>query len=243
MGAEKYRRNNNRNTARVVIRPGVKIRLLLAGLLMVTGASAEVGDDAWLEQDFESDTAAVNEGELEILQQKPGLAGHYQQQWLTITADSLASGWVSMRQCHRQLDQVGSMQIVYQAGRMRGLAIDSYERIGKAWVSGDSVQLQGIEAGSVICISASTRALHQVDGAIELKNGPFMRRFLDGYYPMRIRLEVSWPSDLLQLQRTQPVQAEYTPGDGTSTAVMDVWFSGRLNSVFEFSAVTDGGAQ
>ena len=61
MRSEKYRRNHNRNQAAVVIRSVAKTVLLLACLVRSFTAAAAVGDD-WLEQDFEADSAAVNEG-------------------------------------------------------------------------------------------------------------------------------------------------------------------------------------
>jgi hypothetical protein len=46
-----------------------------------------------------------------------------------------------------------------------------------------------VEPGARLCLSAQTRALRNTgNGYFNLVNGPYMRKFLDGYYPMRVTL-------------------------------------------------------
>ena len=91
-----------------------------------------------------------------------------------------------------------------------------------------TIQMKDIEAESEICISADKRALSFDKGRYYLRLGPFMRRFLDGYYPMHVRIEVCYPA-FLQLVSTSPVEAlQYSKGN-TSYADIDVWVVGELN--------------
>ena len=69
-----------------------------------------------------------------------------------------------------------------------------------------------------------------VEGKSELI---FVRRFLDGYYPMHVRVEVSHPG-FLQLLRSSPVQAMQYAKNQLSFAEIDLWVVGELNIEFVF---------
>ena len=112
----------------------------------------------------------------------------------------------TMYQCHSDLDKVASSQIVYQQNLISDIRIVSSQNIESAWVDGHTVQMKGISAESKICISAERRALVYANGRYALKLGPFIRRFLDGYYPMHVRVEVCYPG-FLQLVSSSPVKA------------------------------------
>jgi hypothetical protein len=62
-----------------------------------------------------------------------------------------------------------------------------------------------------------------------------MRRFLDGYYPMRVTLEIHYPAEALELRALRPMPAkagglQRQPG----TIRWDGWFKGRLYTEFDF---------
>ncbi len=62
-----------------------------------------------------------------------------------------------------------------------------------------------------------------------------MRRFLDGYYPLHVQVEVYYPA-FLQLLSTRPVDAlQHTRGK-TSYADIDIWVVGKLNIELIFSS-------
>ncbi|MGD8911541.1 MAG: hypothetical protein PVJ68_02195 [Candidatus Thiodiazotropha sp.] len=55
------------------------------------------------------------------------------------------------------------------------------------------------EAVAAICLQAETQSLHPTgQGGYQLRNGPYMRRFLDGYYPMLLTLQVDYPAELIR---------------------------------------------
>ena len=188
-------------------------------------------DDAWyraLEQErLEQQALAVNEGELEILQKAPEESVHYHHNRMYIDEHSLRTGWVRMHQCHTDLDAVPEMQIVYNKDRIRKINVLSFKNMASARVEDNTVQLTDVGKHSQVCISADTRALSPVEQGFTLRNGPFMRRFLDGYYPMRVRLEVHYPTAQLQLVGTQPVKPKLHDSDAGYVDI-DVWVVGQL---------------
>ena len=180
----------------------------------------------------------VNEGELVFLEQPPSKPVHHHHDRIRINPSSLEDGWVSLEQCHDHLDPVGSLEIVYHPQRIRKLSIDATRAIAESRVDGATVQLSGVSRGARICIQAESRALVILgEGRYRLKNGPYMRRFLDGYYPMRVSMEILYPEGLLE-----PV--DYRPNPGNSGHVQTKsnpilwqgWFEGRLFTEFDFAA-------
>ena len=169
--------------------------LLLAALLQASPAHAAT------DLTFES-AEHVNEGSLHFLQAAPARPVHHHQNHIRIHADSLESGWVSLSQCHDNLDAVPNLQITFRENFVRDLKVVSASRIGQAWVEGPSVQLLNIEPGARLCLSALTRALRNTgNGYFNLSSGPYMRKFLDGYYPMRVSLDIDYPDEAFEADR------------------------------------------
>ena len=198
---------------------------LLACLPWAAGAE----EDAWWEQPTDSERAlGVNSGSLRFLAEPPAGPVHHHDNAITITEASLKSGWIGLRQCHEHLDPVGRAQIVFGEGRIRGLAVRAHENIDRAWVEGSTVQLEGVRTDARLCIEAESRALHRDGEGYLLKNGPYMRRFLDGYFPMHVTMTVVTPEGVaLESVRPPPQPGlELRRGDGTYH--LEAWFEGRL---------------
>jgi len=110
-----------------------------------------------------------------------------------------------MRQCHTHMDPVPSAQVVYNGECIRRLRISSFKDIRKACVEDHTVQLRDIGHGARLCIEAETLALQaQGEGLYTLSNGPYMRRFLDGYYPMHVTMDVDYPEPCHAFARRGP---------------------------------------
>ncbi|MDX2464152.1 MAG: hypothetical protein QNK31_06545 [Porticoccus sp.] len=165
--------------------------------------------EKWFVEDINDDEAramAVNEGKLEFLIKRPSKAVHSSRNILTIDKESIETGWVGLIQCHQNLGAVAEMQVVYRYKRMRNLRVDSFEGIKRAWVEGSSVQLVDIKRGAKICIQAEVGILYsRPDGSLILKNGPFHRKYFDGYYPMHVNLEIRYPMGLLRFESITPM--------------------------------------
>lgn len=224
-------------------RPGLLLALTGALVLVWPMASdAASNDDDWPDWASELDIAAqvadVNEGELAFLPAAAAATAHAHLNHIRITPDSLVGGWVRLAQCHENLDAVPAAQILFRAGGIRNLAIASSRNIGRAWVDGHSVQLQDIGRDALLCIEGESQALQELsEGHYRLRNGPYMRRFLDGYYPMRVALNIDYPADLIRLVGQSPASQ---PGfsvtqQGTQLSV-DATFEGRLVTCFDFCA-------
>ncbi|WP_462320317.1 alpha/beta hydrolase [Halochromatium sp.] len=224
--------------------------VLIIGVLtapMVTaseGASAEQSSDHadswtddWPEEfDVVSQIASVNEGELEFLPKMAADGAHYHRNRIAITETSLDLGWVELSQCHENIDPVPAAQILFRADGIRNLTIARSENIGRAWVEGHSVQLEDVGVDAELCIRAQSRALQSLgDGLFRLRNGPYMRRFLDGYYPMRVALNIDYPSERLRLVGQTPASQEGFNVDQTTEGLtVDATFEGRLITCFDF---------
>jgi hypothetical protein len=122
--------------------------------------------------------------------------------------------------------------VLYNDERIRGLSIAHRTRVGEAWVEGPSVQLRNVERGTRLCITAQTRAL-EADGrgGYVIRNRPFMRRFLDGFYPMRVSLDVRLPPGRLRFAGIAPPEQEgFNVSHDEHRVRVDALFEGRLHT-------------
>jgi hypothetical protein len=215
--------------------------LVLAAFLVVPAALAAARDDddwpAWVDEEeaLRQRIAAVNEGELSFLDSSPGRAVHHHDSRIRITESSLRDGWVVMEQCHQHLDRVTAAQIVFNPQRSRALRVVSFRNMDAAFVEANTVQLRGIRDASEVCVRAESLALHS-DGAdvYELQNGPFMRRFLDGYYPLHLSMRIDYPSSLLLADHAPESQPGFSVTQVPGRLAVEALFEGRLHTRFRF---------
>lgn len=186
--------------------------------------------DDWWETDLEDQAINVNEGVLYFLDHPPAEPVHHHHNQIVFSPGSLDDGWITLRQCHQHLDSVPSSQVVYHRDRIRDLKIEAHRGIGEAWVEGHTVQLRDVGPEARLCVTAQSQALtRNSDGSFALSNGPFMRRFLDGYYPMHVTIEVQIPIECLQLSHIAPVEQQgFAITQESGHLRIDAWFEGRL---------------
>ena len=215
--------------------------LLLAIVLSLplAAGSAELSQkelDDWFNAPSQS-TAGVNEGNLVFLTQRPAKAVHHHHNTLTLNRASLTDGWASLEQCHENIDQVPRAQIMFNLSKIKNLKIISYSNIERAWVEGPSVQLQNVGAGARLCVGAKSRALTKTGtNTYTLKNGPFMRKFLDGYYPMHVSMTVKLANNDLRLEKVLPQeQPGFAVRKSPNEVNIDAWFEGRLQTEMQFN--------
>ena len=194
-------------------------------------ASEPDPDEAQWEETTSDD---VNEGPLGILQSPPGKPAHLHVNRLTIEPESMYSGWITMHQCHYDIDPVPLVEITYAPEKTRGLRVVRTENIATATAGEHVVTLKEVGRHATVCVSAETRALTPHGDGYVLRSGPFMRRFLDGYYPMHVTLDIRYP-EALELADLFP-----SPGPGIrytrypGRLVLDLWFEGILETRFRF---------
>lgn len=192
--------------------------------------------EEWLFDDSDSLIQEVNEGELVFLQQQPKKRIHHHHNRMRISDGSVEDGWVGLEQCHRNLDPVSLAQIVFRQDRVRGLEVTRFRNIDKAWVEGPSIQLEGVSLNALLCIKAETRSfVYNGDGTFSLHSGPFMRKFLDGYYPMKVTLDVTVDSQRLRFYRMTPEkQAGFSISHSDKAVHFEALFEGRLRTEILF---------
>jgi hypothetical protein len=149
--------------------------IALALLVGAGAAGADERDDDWPDwakdqPDLMAQVAAVSDGELRFLPAEAADGKHAHLNRIRISESSLAGGWVTLEQCHENLDAVPAAQILYRADGIRDLTIESSRNIGRAWVEGHSVQLEDVGDDAVLCVRGESQALYDLgDGHFRLR--------------------------------------------------------------------------
>ena len=127
--------------------------------------------------------------------------------------------------------------MVYGKDRSRHIRILRSENIGKAWVHENTVQMEQVEPNALLCVHLESQALRADDeGNFQLANGPYMRRFLDGYYPMRVTMDVTLETTKLRFTDvTPPPQTGFSFRESGRELAYEALFEGRLKTVIRFS--------
>jgi len=204
-------------------------------LLILTSVLHPSFADEFPDDDLEERIEAVSDGELRFLPEPPAKPVHHHSNQIYISEESLTSGWVMLNHCHFLLDPVAAVQIVFHADNIRNIDITESLGIDRSWVEENRVELEGVGKDAKLCLSTHSKALHISEKGYELKNGPYMRRFFDGYYPMQISIEISHPKSLL-LVETQPMaQTGFKISNSGTVIKANGWFEGKLYTRFRFS--------
>lgn len=229
---------------------------MLAGLLLTawaagaqateqaTSDTADSAADDWFNEDDRQTVPQVGTGELLFLATPPDGEVPLSDNRIAITEASLASGWVQLDQCYQGLDAVPEAEVVYRYRAMRGLQIVSTRNIGQAIPAERSVQLRDVQHDASLCIRAEVQILYtRPDGSRVLRNGPFHRKFLDGYFPFHVRLEVRYPPGALRYLGASPeAQAGFAVDSSEGLLTIDSWFAGTLNIEISFAPLQTGTA-
>jgi len=218
-------------------------RLMLSLLLLACAFNSPAREysqqemDDWFNAPPDPSAADVNEGELVFLTRQPAKPVHHHHNVLTLSDQTVVDGWGELRQCHENLDRVPATQIVFREDRVRKLRIVSSHGIEKAWVEGATVQLKDVGSNAKICVALQSKVLYpQPDGTFHIANGPFMRKFLDGYYPMHVSMEVIVKSKKLKFHDITPSQQTgFKVSIQPKLVLFDAWFEGRLNTLIRFT--------
>ncbi len=159
---------------------------------------------------------------------------------LTLTRESLTSGWVGNHQCHRRFAAVPALDVVFPAGAVDAIEILEADGIGQAWSDDQGVYSRHVTPDSRLCFRSRNRLLVRDvgGGGYHMLVGPFFYRFLDGYFPMRMDLTVRYPAALLRSRRVTPdgppdVEVRHGPGEIRVTSV----FRGELWVEFWFEPI------
>lgn len=222
----------------------ISVMILVAAFIsFITSLTANEVTPEELEKWFNNDSldppnyTYVNEGELVFLKNKPRKSIHHHYSLMIIDEKSLDNGWVKMRQCHQNMDIFSRVQIVFKSDRVKDIKVSSTKNIEKAWVEGSTIQLINVKKDASICLEGSSKALAiNDDGSYTLHNGPFMRRFLDGYYPMHVSLDVQYQGTGLKLLDISPgIQDGFVLNSNKDQLDVEAWFEGKLRTRIKFT--------
>lgn len=227
----------------MISRNKLSISSLVIFLSVLGIAYAEVGNDYdWFFEDFEEQIDLVSEGELRFLTNDSTDKKHSHYNQITITKHSLETGWSFLSQCHNNLDALNAVQITFNEKTTRNYQIESYSKIGRVWIDNSNFELEDVEKGAVVCLKLETKNIHrEKNGNYLVINGPYMRRFLDGYYPLNVNLVVIYPCDLIQFVRAKhPAQPGFeidTMKEGNECRVdVNAHFEGKLYTRLLFTS-------
>jgi hypothetical protein len=209
---------------------------VVGGLASAAEPDSESDTEAWLEDDSESHSLEVNEGELTFIAPVKDKRTLYSEKELTLTESSLTSGWVDLKQCYFNISPIAKTDIVYRYKQIRDFKIVSAKNVGKASTDGQVVQLQDISADAAICVTAEVNVLEKrgPDNFV-INSGPYYQQFLDGYYPYHVSLTVNFPGELVRVNRVSPPsQPLFNIRTGEHQLSIDTWFEGVLTIQVEF---------
>jgi len=222
----------------------ISMVILLLVSIFATGVARSQadrnGEEDWFVDDTDAIIDAINEGELNFLDTPPDKPVHHHHNTFIILESSIETGWIKLLQCHENLDKFPRSQIVYNKGRIRHLRITQQKNIGHARVEDNTVQLTDVKNDARLCIEAESRALiAQKDGTFVLQNGPFMRKLLDGYFPMRVSIDIKLPANLSFIAIEPVEQKGFRVIKGEQSLHLDAWFEGRLVTRIRFKLVPE----
>lgn len=177
--------------------------------------------------------------DVQFLDQPPTQAPHRQEMKVLIDAQSLKTGLVRVDQCHYRLDPVPATQIVFGPA-LRALQVTRSRNIGSLDLEGRSVQLHDVGEDAEICLRTVNQVFRQqADGSFVLRNGPFMRQFLDGYFPLQLHYQVRYPANLITLESLTPeVPTNMLTRDQAGKLDLQVLFTGPLQLETRFRPLT-----
>lgn len=203
---------------------------LLVSVPLLLSAS----DTDWFNDDWEDRADSLSEGELIWHEGKVVNSTSVTSLSVVIQEDSDRHGWVGVSQCHSGLAKVPAAQLVFEDRPVRNLKIEQVVNIEHAVIEGGSVQLNGVKADAKICVQSEQQILYKLDQHHwALISGPFQRRFLDGYYPMQLQVEVQWPMQQWRYIRSRPAKGPLIESE-QGHLVMKAHFSGRLKTALVF---------
>ncbi len=214
---------------------GISLVLPCAGITFETQEELE----AWFYDDSDINTESVSEGELVFISpEKPESILHSQNQ-ITVTEESIKTGWVRLHQCYANLVPIKESQVVYQYKLMHELKIVSTSHIEKAWIEGKTVQMYNVQNNAELCITAQIRIFYlNPDKSFTLVSGPYHLKFLDGYYPLHVSFAVTYPGNRLHFTGMEPVHPlDMHPMLEAEKVSIDTFFEGRLTIKMNFQTI------
>lgn len=191
--------------------------------------------EKWFNSDDELPTTKINEGLLTFLTSKVKKGTFHSTINVTINQDSIDNGWVKLTQCYSNLDPIQRTAIVYRNKFIKDLTVTSKKNIKSTKVSGNKIFLESVQKKATLCVSLNSRTFYQnEDMSFSLVNGPYHRKFLDGYYPYHLNLNIHYDSKLKFKYSLPQAQPGFAVTQQSNSLLIDTLFEGRLKTEFRF---------
>jgi hypothetical protein len=191
--------------------------------------------EKWFNSDDEFPTSKVNDGQLNFIGTDPG--GNIFHSEINIIVDqvSIDHGWTNLTQCYSNLDPIHRTAVVYRKNLIKNLRVISSKNIKQVKVSANKVLLSDVKKDASLCIAATARNFYQnEDKSFSLVNGPYHRKFLDGYYPYRLTLKINYSPKLKFKFNIPEDQKGFQVTRLDNTLSINTVFEGRLKTEFRF---------
>lgn len=218
--------------------------IILLSISQVSFADIEISDSleglteaekAWLLDDSNLDAFSVASETLKY-SNKASKQNYWLSNHLTINQKSLNDGWITFSQCHNQLDPVPKIEVAYHPKNIKGLEVINFSNIENVNVKAHSVELLNVAANGKVCIKGESKTLKANKEGFQLKRGPYMRKFLDGYYPMIVEETIEMNKLKTQLLEQSPQLKKETYGNNATKVEEE----GVEKMVYQFNYAFEG---
>jgi len=194
-------------------------------------------EKAWFLDDSNLDAMAVASENL-IWSDKESKKNYWLKNVLKINAQSLKTGWLEFSQCHYQLDPVPKIEVTYNPKHTRNLKVISHQDMDQATTRKDAVVLMNVRRGAQVCIQGESQTLKSLDNGFSLQRGPYMRKFLDGYYPMIVEESIELNQLKAELTKHTPIYPEAKKMKVQKSFYEFTYqFEGQLKPYYEFKTI------
>lgn len=214
------------------------VSLLLFILItnMAYGFTAE--EERWLNSDDDTDVSHINEGNLRFITTPVKENILHSVNRINISKESIDNGWVSLQQCYFNLDKINKVTISYQYRFIKNLKLTSLKNIKSGVIHKQNIELIDVKENAELCMKADVRIFYQnPDLSYSLVNGPYHRRFLDGFYPYHLSLFINYPENLLTFLKSKPQQQKgFSVTHQDNKLIIDSIFEGILNTELIFKS-------
>lgn len=214
----------------------MRLNLILLLLISFNVSAFTDEEERWLNAIDDVDTTEKHEAKLKFITPHKSTHILHSINTLTISKKSINSGWVNLHQCYQYLDQLPEVDITYYYQSIKNLKITSKSNIDSATLNKQNVELKNIKDNAEICVNAEVRIFYQnQDQSFSLVNGPYHRRFLDGFYPYHVSLHINYPESLLMFRSSHPKQQDgFSVRHEDNMIFVDTYFEGILNTEVKF---------
>lgn len=192
--------------------------------------------EKWFKSDELAPPTQSSDSQLTFISSPTDKPALYSINEITISPQSIKTGWVDLMQCYQHLDPVPEMEVVYNYKTMRKLTVIKSTNIEQAFIKGQSVQLENVLKNAQLCVRTEVKILYKNnDGTYKLVNGPFHRQFLDSYFPFHLTLKINYPSTQLEFTNSKPKpQFGFVVKQLDNTLLVDSYFTGKLYTEISF---------